>query len=168
MPLIFSYLIRGLAQLWPLGLFPKAPGTITSAAATVAAIFLFLPLSLGWRLFVLAVIFVVGSLAAGRAEKDIGQKDPRSLVIDELFGQWLVFLPINTLIARPGFPDQNDNGLLIMFLAFVLFRVFDISKPWLVRKAENLPGGWGIMMDDLVAGLFALISLLLIMIAFSL
>jgi phosphatidylglycerophosphatase A len=140
-----------LATLGPIGHFPKAPGTWGSLAAVVAAPWLFLPLPLWGRLAALALVFAVGTWACGVAERTMGRKDPGCVIIDELFGQWLALL---FFAAMP---------VWYLALAFVLFRVFDILKPWPVRWAETaFPGGLGVMADDGVAGLYALLCLHLI------
>lgn len=133
-----------LARLEPLGLSPVAPGTAGSLGAVLLAPWLFAPLPLWARLAVLAAITVLGTVACHRAERALGRKDPGSVVIDELAGQWLTLAPFATL------------GLLDYILAFVFFRLFDIAKPPPVRQTERaLPGGLGVMADDLVAGLMA-------------
>ncbi|MUM78141.1 phosphatidylglycerophosphatase A [Pseudodesulfovibrio sp. F-1] len=137
-----------LATLGPIGHFPKAPGTWGSLAAVVAAPWLFLPLPLWGRLAVLALIFAVGIWACGVAERTMGRKDPGCVIIDELFGQWL------TLLFFAAMPIWQ------LGLAFILFRAFDILKPWPVKWAETaFPGGLGVMADDGVAGLYALLCL---------
>ena len=94
----------------------------------------------------LLLLFVLGALAATRAEKLLGRKDPGEVVIDELVGVWLVLLPFAT------------PGVWLVVAAFVFFRIFDIAKPWPVRASENwLPDGFGVMLDDVLAGLWALL-----------
>ena len=140
--------ILALCRLGVAGLAPKAPGTWGTALACLLAPWLFLPLGFWGRLCLLAGIFFVGSLAATRAEILLGRKDPGEVVIDELLGVWLALLPF-TLV----------DGWL-MLAAFVLFRFFDIAKPWPVRAAENwLPAGFGVMLDDAAAGLWAMLCL---------
>lgn len=137
--------ILSFCRLGVAGLDPKAPGTWGTAVACLLAPYVFLPLSTGLRCLLLAVLFVLGALAATRAEQLLERKDPGEVVIDELVGVWLVLLPF----PEPGF------GLVLA--AFVFFRLFDIWKPWPVRQAENwLPGGFGVMIDDVVAGVWAL------------
>ena len=100
------------------------------------------------RLAVLVVLFFLGAVAATRAETLLGRKDPGEVVIDELVGVWLVLLPF----PHPCF--------FMVLAAFVLFRIFDIAKPWPVKASENwLPAGYGVMIDDVVAGLWALLCL---------
>lgn len=132
------------ATLGPVGHLPKAPGTWGSAVAVIAAPFVFLPLSPLHRCIILALLFIIGGLAANRAEVVIGKKDPGSVVIDEVLGQWTVYAL---------FPIMTTWQIL---LGFLLFRLFDITKPWPVKAAENwLPGGFGVMIDDLLAGIYA-------------
>lgn len=141
-------IILSFCRLGVAGLAPRAPGTWGTAIACLLAPFLFFPLDYVWRVVVLAAIFVVGGLAATRAEKILGEKDPGQVVIDELAGVWLVFLPFR----EPGF-------WLILF-GFIFFRIFDIFKPWPVNASENwLPDGFGVMIDDLVAGAWALLCM---------
>jgi len=90
------------------------------------------------------LIALIGTWAAGRTSSFSGQKDPQFVVIDEVSGQLFTYL----LAVSP----PNWKYLLA---GFILFRVFDIWKPFPVRQAESLPGGWGIMADDWVAGAFA-------------
>jgi phosphatidylglycerophosphatase A len=95
------------------------------------------------------VVSLIGIPAATIVAQESGREDPGHVVIDEVAGQWLTLA-----ICRPDWPHA--------LLAFALFRLFDITKPWPIRKLEALPGGWGIMLDDLAAGLFGLIVLLVI------
>lgn len=143
--------VLAFCRLGLAGLAPVAPGTCGSALACVLAPWLYLPFGPGSRLALLALVFGLGALAAGRAEKLLQMRDPGQVVIDELLGVWVVLLPF----ADPGFRT--------IFCAFALFRIFDIIKPWPVCVAEHwLPGGFGVMLDDLVAGLLALVFLLLL------
>lgn len=134
-----------LATLGPAGRMPKAPGTWGSFVSAVAAWFLFLPLPIWARLAALVFLFPFGAWCAGRAEKILGRKDPSCVVIDELWGQWI------TLALLP------PSAALWIIPGFLLFRLFDIAKPWPVRASEKwLPGGYGVMIDDGVAACYAL------------
>jgi len=141
-------IILNTATLWIAGRGPKAPGTWGSLVAMLMAPFAFLPLSTGYRSIVLGAIFVLGSLAASRAETLLGKKDPGCVVIDELLGLWTTYL---------FFPQLSP---LLLFIGFVLFRIFDIAKPWPIHASETwLPGGWSVMLDDAIGGLYAAICL---------
>ena len=137
-------LALGLATLGPLGHMPQAPGTWASAAAVLAAPFLFLPLEPPFRIAVLAAIFLAGTWAATRAERALGATDPGCVVIDELLGMWITLAPFNFLRWWQ------------ILAALALFRLLDIAKPWPIRRLEKgLPGGLGVMADDALAGLLA-------------
>ena len=152
----FDKLAVLLARLGPIGLSPFAPGTSASAVAVMTAPWLFLPWPLPGRLALLVALFLLGAWAGTQAERVLGEKDPSSVVIDELVGQWIVLLPL---------PSFFDTGItpcspFLLLAGFALFRLFDIVKPGPIHASENwLPGGWGIMLDDVLAGLFGLILL---------
>jgi len=123
------------------GYSPIAPGT----AGSIVGLLLFLPLAgLAWpvQLAATAVLTLVGVFAAGRVARVVGRKDPGLVVVDEVAGQWITFfaLPVTPVTA---------------FAGFLLFRVMDIVKPWPARDLERLPGGLGIMADDVAAGIYA-------------
>jgi phosphatidylglycerophosphatase A len=123
------------------GYSPVAPGT----AGSLVGLLLFLPIAgRAWPIQLAAVIGVtiLGVLAGGRLATTLGAKDPGVVVIDEVAGQWITFLalPMTPLIAVAG---------------FLLFRAMDIRKPWPARALERLPGGLGIMADDVAAGIYA-------------
>lgn len=123
-------------------------GTVGSAVAALLAPWMFMPLPFVGRLAWCCFLFFLGAIASTAVEKAEGQKDPGVVVIDELIGQWITFLPFATL------------SFWGMFWGFILFRVFDILKPWPVRRSEAmLPGGYGVMLDDVLAGVYAMISL---------
>ncbi|WP_457571581.1 phosphatidylglycerophosphatase A family protein [Desulfovulcanus sp.] len=133
-----------LATLGPIGYLPKAPGTWGSLAATILAPFLFIPISLPFKILVLVIIFFLGAYAASLAEKVYKHKDPGCVIIDELLGQWVTFLTL------------THSVWFMIIIGFVLFRIFDILKPFPIRNSEQwLKNGFGIMIDDLLAGIYA-------------
>jgi phosphatidylglycerophosphatase A len=136
-----DFLARVVATAFGSGYSPVAPGTAGSAVGLL----LFWPMAAlpwAWLLGASAVLFVVGSLAAGRVARRVGLKDPGIVVVDEVVGQWV------TLSALPFTPVTAALG-------FLLFRAMDIAKPWPARDLERVPGGWGIMADDVAAGVYA-------------
>lgn len=142
-------LALSLATLGPAGRMPFAPGTWGSAAALVLAPWIFVPLPLSARLGALGLVLAAGTWAAARTEKILGRKDPGCVVVDELLGQWTAFAPFHLTGWTTAMP-------LELLALFALFRLFDIVKPWPIRAVErSVPGGLGVMLDDLVAGLFA-------------
>lgn len=140
---------KGIAKLiatfFYSGLFPVAPGT----AGTLAAIPLFYLISFTPIYLYLAItvlIILVSVWASGVAEEIFGKTDPGQVVADEVCG----FLVTMILV-----PPTISN----IFLGFLLFRLFDIAKPYPIRKFERLPGGWGIVMDDVMAGVYSCVTL---------
>jgi len=131
------------------GYAPIAPGTVGSLAALLIA--WLLVSYAGWQPFwfgLLAVVAAAPSIwAAGVTAQALNQKDPGLVVVDEVVGQWLALAG-----ARP-------LNLKSWISAFVLFRLFDIWKPAPVRQLEKLPGGAGIVADDLMAGIYAALVL---------
>jgi phosphatidylglycerophosphatase A len=123
------------------GYSPVAPGTLASLLALL--ILWVVPFSLRGLVLALLVIVGVGGWSAGRAERLLGRRDPGPVVIDEIAGMFL------SALALP-----RSLGLLLV--AFLLFRVFDIAKPFPIRQSEILSGGLGIMLDDLIAGTYTL------------
>jgi phosphatidylglycerophosphatase A len=101
------------------------------------------------------LVSLAGLWAAGRAAAHLKKKDPQIVVVDEIAGQLIAYLGL----ATPGTFALNWKYLLA---GFILFRVFDIWKPFPARRAESLPGGLGIMADDWIAGLYAALALALV------
>lgn len=133
------------------GLSPIAPGTAGSLVALLPWWFLLRGLPLGWYLAVLVAGFLLGVWACGVCDRRLGVHDQGALVWDEVIGMWI------TLFAAPA------PWWWWMPVGFGLFRLFDIWKPWPVRLADRrVHGGFGVMLDDVVAGVYALIVLQLI------
>ncbi len=131
-----------LATGFGTGYGPIAPGTWGSLPGLAFAFGLDRGAG-GWAVLGGALFFAVaGVWAAGRAEVLLGKKDPGRVVVDEIAGQMvaLLFLPMT---------------VPILVIAFFVFRVLDVFKPWPARRLEDLPGGSGIMADDLMVGLYA-------------
>jgi len=123
------------------GFAPIAPGTFGSALGL--GLFWAAHRLPAWALVVGAVAIALGGVAAGdRLARRMGIEDPGRVVIDEVAGMWvtLLFLPFGWRTALVG---------------FLAYRVMDVVKPWPARQMEDLPGGWGIMADDLMAGVYA-------------
>ena len=131
------------------GLSPKMPGTLGSA---VSLLLFFVLSDTGWPLLILCVAgFVAGVWFCDQTSKILGVHDHGGIVWDEFIGMWITMLwvPITT-------------GYLI--LAFILFRLFDIFKPWPIGPLDKrVHGGFGIMIDDVVAGIFANICLQIVL-----
>ncbi|MBM3162603.1 MAG: phosphatidylglycerophosphatase A [Chlorobi bacterium] len=135
------HLARLLSTCFGLGYVPFAPGTVVSLVALLA--YLYLPPLRDIGIMTVAVLLaVVAGVWSGSVMEETYGQDPSIVTLDELAGQWVA------LAALPASP-------LAGFLAFILFRFFDIAKPGPVDRAQRFPGGWGIMADDLLAGLLA-------------
>ena len=131
------------------GAAPVAPGTF--GTATAALLYVFLPVMSPWvyATFVL-MSFVAGIWLCGTTARDIGVEDHGGIVWDEFVGYWI------TMFMAPA-------GWWWIVIGFLLFRLFDIVKPWPIRWLDrNVAGGFGVMIDDVLAGLMALLCLQLI------
>jgi phosphatidylglycerophosphatase A len=131
-----------VASVFGAGYAPVASGTVGSLV-TAVAIWL-LPLTPFRIVVALVVVTLLGIWAGGRVERVLGRKDPGVIVIDEVAGM---------LLSMLGLP----RSLPVLITAFLLFRLFDIWKPFPARESQALTGGMGVMVDDLIAGLYALV-----------
>jgi phosphatidylglycerophosphatase A len=136
-----------IASVLGIGYFPVASGTVMSIVAVPLA--MYIALHGGGVVLVAASLltFLIGIWACGAHVRTTGRDDPSECVIDELAGQWLACAGI---CFTPIYPHVSAFAL-----TFLLFRLFDILKPWPISAAERLPGGMGVMADDMVAGLAA-------------
>jgi phosphatidylglycerophosphatase A len=151
-----NFLPRVVATVGFIGYSPLAPGTMGSLAA--ALVFLLFPSYLsawfwmaGLALLLVVAVWSAQQMADSTAQRAaFGKVDPQEVVIDEVMGMavTLAFLPLS---------------LKTVGIGFLLFRIFDIIKPFPARRSEKLPGGWGIVMDDVVAGIYANVGLRIIL-----
>ena len=145
---------RLIATFFGAGLLPGAPGTWGSLAALPVG--WLLHWAGGFPLLLLATVlaFLGGYWATARETAGGGNPDPSEIVIDEVVGQWIALFPLSAGLWRAGvaghvFPYPGWVG------AFVMFRLFDIWKPWPVSWADRKHGPMGVMLDDVLAGLMA-------------
>jgi phosphatidylglycerophosphatase A len=155
---MISRLCLEFASVLHIGFIPGAPGTYASIATTLVfslVFFLSGRIPFGFHLSVICLISILGVLASANVSRNSGLEDPQYVVVDEVAGQLLTFLfiPVNPLN---------------LVLGTILFRVFDMWKPFLIRKLESLGGGVGIMADDLLAGVYANLALQVINYSFQL
>ena len=139
-----NFLIKGFATVLGIGFLPAAPGTWATAVGVALAYFL------GSNFFaysiLLLVLLILGIMTSGLVEKMLNQKDPGIVVIDEVVG---------VMIALWGLPLIWP----VMICGFFLFRAFDMFKIYPINKLEAQSGGWGIMLDDCMAGVYTNIIL---------
>jgi phosphatidylglycerophosphatase A len=133
---------RVIASFGGLGYIPIAPGTAASLAVVLLYKFLLSRFSWPYLVLLLLFLFALGVISSTAYAAELAQKDPQKIVVDEAVGQLIVLLFI--------FPSWT-----LVLLSFLLFRFFDIVKPFPVSRAERLPVGWGIMADDVAAALLA-------------
>lgn len=134
------------------GLSPKAPGTFGSAAALLL-LPIFFAVGFTWSVMIMLIMSLVGIYICGKTAELMGVHDDGRIVWDEFAGQSITFLPLIFL-------DQMNFIWLV--IGFALFRLFDIWKPWPIRLADqHVDGGFGIMLDDIIAGIWAALCICL-------
>lgn len=133
-------IVLAITTIGGIGFFPFASGTVASAAAMLPYFWLRDDL-LSYGLVTFGIM-LIGIWLSGQAETYLGETDPHPVVIDEVAGY---------LVAAAYLPHHWFYPLA----AFILFRLFDIWKPKPINQLQSLPGGWGIMLDDILAGLYA-------------
>jgi phosphatidylglycerophosphatase A len=135
------------------GLSPKAPGTVGSFVSLILGMLLLQVVPSSNLFMISLLITVIAVKQIDIYEKETGEHDSKEIVIDELAGMWLAL----TICGCSG-----DNWIMA-FVAFVFFRIFDILKPSIIGRIDrDVEGGWGVMGDDVVAGIFAGISTALV------
>ena len=136
-----SYLI---STFFCLGKLPKAPGTWGSLGALL--VWSFIPESLFFRFILLSLTLIIGFIACENTLKESDDPDPSFIVIDEVVGLWI------TLLFVP-------KSIFLFILGFLLFRLFDILIPSFIYSVQFLKGSWGVMLDDILAGVLSLLVL---------
>ena len=149
-----------IAQGLGTGRSPVAPGTVGTLLGLPLFILLLLTGSFLFFIGSLLVLGVASVWICGRAETIIGQRDPGSVVIDEIVAAPLCFLG---WVSSLYFASSSMPGWRVFFgettwylsvVVVLLFRLFDIAKPWPIRPSQAFPGGWGVTIDDLLAALY--------------
>lgn len=137
--------VRWLASAFGAGWSPKAPGTVGSLVGLLVAlpVYSLFPSLFPW--LALSLLFLA-ILVCNRAVVEEKEADPSWIVLDEIVGIW---------VAMVGAPLEWP----VLLIGFLLFRLFDIWKPWPARAAEKLPAGFGIVLDDVIAGLYTALIL---------
>ncbi len=137
-----------VATVGPFGWLPVAPGTWGSAIAAVIWWYLSSIALIPMEIAIIVVLLPIAVWSAHVTEKVLGH-DAKPIVIDEVVGQWI------TLLFAP-------RQVYLYLIGFILFRVFDVLKPFPVYQSQRLPGGFGIVTDDALAGLYAGVTLLIL------
>ena len=150
-----------------LGKIPKIPGTFGSLATTIVLYFFFqiLNISSDFILIGLIIIFIYSFLAVAAHIKDKENKDPKEVVIDEFIGQ---SIPIYLYEISHGTEKSPNEAIIFYGICFVLFRFFDIVKPFPVNYFDkNFKDSFGVIMDDVCAGFYVVLSLICFMVLSS-
>tara|TARA_X000001036_G_scaffold419938_1_gene440280 strand:+ start:716 stop:1210 length:495 start_codon:yes stop_codon:yes gene_type:complete len=150
------------ATLGGIGMVPIAPGTFGSIAAWIIFVYLSHFISMINMLILTILFFILSIWICSEASKDLENKDHKSIVIDELVGMWIALLPV-LVIAN----SQYERTVYAL-AALILFRFFDILKPFPISYFDkNYKNGFGIVIDDVISGLIAIIPSYLILILLS-
>ena len=154
---------RLIASSFGLGWLPIAPGTWGSLPPVLAFAIMLHFGAPGPAIMAAMVAFIVAGSAAcvicvPAVAALVGKGDPGEVVVDEVAGQAVAYLIIPLLLPADLSMKQC---CFVTGLGFLLFRVIDIAKPWPIKKLESLPAGWGVLADDLLAGVFAGVILLI-------
>ena len=150
-----------------LGKVPKIPGTFGSLATAIILYIFFHILNIPSNLILigLMVIFIFSFLAVATHIKDNENKDPKEVIIDELIGQ---SIPIYLYEISHGTSKSSDEAIIFYGICFVLFRFFDIAKPFPVNYFDkNFKNSFGVIMDDVCAGFYVVLSLICFMVLSS-
>ena len=147
----FLIFLSKLAEVYPIGRVKYAPGTLASLVALVFGYYILIIFKINFFLLFIFIFIIFSYLLCEAHIKIYNRKDPNEVVIDEFGGQFLAIL---------GIVDSTNINHIItsLLLSFFLFRFFDITKIGPIKKFEKLPGGIGVIADDLVAGLCAFLT----------
>ena len=158
---LFNYLFITMLYL---GKFKYIPGTISSLVTTILLFYLFhiLKVSSNFILIGLIIIFFYSFVAISNYIKNNRDKDPKEIVIDEFLGQ---SIPIFVYEISHGTSKEYNEALFYYFIIFILFRFFDITKPFPVSFFDkNFKNSFGVIFDDIMAGFYVVVSLITFMI----
>ena len=153
--------------MFGLGKIPKIPGTFGSLATIIILYILFhiLNLSSNFILIGLIIVFISSFFAVAAHIKDTENKDPKEIIIDEFIGQ---SIPIYLYEISHGTEKSADEAIIFYSICFILFRFFDIAKPFPVSYFDkNFKNSFGVIMDDVCAGFYVVLSLICFMILSS-
>ncbi|MDR1595310.1 MAG: phosphatidylglycerophosphatase A [Puniceicoccales bacterium] len=149
----FGRFAVAIATLFGIGTSPVFPGTLGSFFGTLLYALAIQNLKASTAIFTVIFLVLVAIVICDMAEKEIGEVDPGCIVLDEFVAMPICFIGVRNLDA---------NRLLLIAAGFVIFRIFDIFKPLGIKRTQNLSGGIGIVIDDVVAAFYTNITLALI------
>ena len=161
---MINYLNNYFVTMFGIGYIKKIPGTVSSL---VTVVFLFIyfhyfDLSKNYFLFIISLVFIYSFIAVNLYIKDKANKDPKEVVIDEFIGQ---SIPIYLYEISHGTDKTFNESIYIYFVIFILFRLFDIKKPFPVSYFDkNFKNSFGVVMDDVIAGLYVVLVLIVSMV----
>ncbi|MDB2583703.1 phosphatidylglycerophosphatase A [Alphaproteobacteria bacterium] len=145
------FIFAKLAEAYPIGKVKFAPGTLASFFALIIGYYILIKFGVTLYIAFIFIFVILGYILCEAHIKVYKKKDPREVVVDEFAGQFIVILAtIDT--------DDKLHVTLSLLISFSLFRFFDITKLGPIKKMENLKRGLGIMADDILAGIFALVT----------
>ena len=150
--------------LFGIGKISKIPGSIASLVTTIFLFFLFHILNFAPNIILIGIIiiFVISIFAVNIFIKDLDNKDPKEVVIDEVIGQ---SIPIYLYEVSHNMPKDFNDALKFYLIIFILFRFFDITKPFPVNYFDkNFKNSFGVIMDDVIAALYVVLILILFMV----
>jgi phosphatidylglycerophosphatase A len=163
-----SALMVWLAQGLNVGRIPWAPGTFGSMVGLLWFAILLSARNIWWFAGGVIAGLLVSVWVCGKAEEILQQRDPSSIVLDEICAMPLCFVPwlVSEWLHKGAWPPLETffgaKSWYITLIIFTLFRFFDILKPWPVRQSQRLPGGWGVVVDDVLAALYVCALTLLV------
>ena len=134
---------RLAATFFYLGKFPIAPGSLGSFA--ILLLWFFFPFNYLTQIIIIIMFFILGVISSNIISKELNDHDPSEIIIDEVVGMSIA------LFILP-------HNFILYLLAFFIFRILDIFKPSFIFTIQKLPYGWGIMLDDVIAGIFTWIT----------
>ncbi len=171
----FQTITKTVATFFYSGYFPFASGTFASFLALI--IFIFFKPNFFVLITSIFILFLLGVYFSSRLERKLMVKDPSIIVIDEVVGMFISLIPItiiNQILLLFNYLIKIDSSaiykviqnkyfyLLSSFLIFIIFRLYDIIKPFFIKKSQKISGGFGIMIDDILSGFFTIFSFIIL------
>ena len=147
-------MINAVVTVLGLGYLRPGPGTITSFICLIPAVLLHGIINSETLILVLIILYLVGLFSVNKYITDLHSHDPQEVVIDEVLGQWIAILPIYLFLSPYG-STSLFSYISFWVLAFSCFRFFDILKPWPISLADRRTDAFGVMLDDVIAGMFS-------------